>query len=100
MAHLLSAWQGVRTGAPSFPLWAFVVSRGEGVAQLELEKNVPIDRIVADGFSPAGRRDASLRIGDLLSASSDVELALAAFVVFDGAVQGIAAVPPKISQLQ
>src|SRR4029450_4301336 len=36
-------------GAPALALGALVVSRGEDVAQLELEKDVPIDRIVADG---------------------------------------------------
>src|SRR4051794_19104519 len=90
----------VRVGAPALALWPLVVGGGEGVAQLELEKDVPIDRIVADGLGPADCRGASWRIGNLLRASGHIELALAAFVVFDGTVQGIARIAAKIGRLE
>src|SRR5215217_4256579 len=96
MAHPLSTRRGVRAGAPSLALWALVVGRGEDVAQLEFEKDVPIDRIVADCLGPADRCGAPWRVGDLLCTSGHVEFAPTAFVVLDRAVQGIAAVSPKI----
>jgi len=90
----------VRSRTPALSLRALFVSRGEDVAQLELEKDMPIDRIVASRLGPADRPNASSPVGDLLRAPGHVEFTLPAFIVFDAAVKGIAPVAPKIGRLR